>query len=209
MAKTEPFEKYSAKYDEWFEKNKPVFNSELLAIKKHLPGKGTGIEIGVGTARFADLLNIKYGVEPSGKMRLIAKSKGVEVVGGIAESLPFGDSLFDYSLMVTVICFLDNLDAAFKEAGRILKPDGQLILGFIDKLSFLGKLYETTKNRNEFYRYATFYSVQDVISCLKRNRFNRFDISQTIFHNPDIIRDNEPIKKGYGQGGFVVINAGR
>ncbi len=209
MAKIEPFEKNAAKYETWFEKNKLVYNSELLAIKKQLPDKETGVEIGVGTARFAEPLNIKFGVEPSEKMRNIAKSKGVEVVGGIAECLPFGDGLFDYTLMVTVICFLDNLDAALKEAARILKPDGQLILGFIDKLSFLGRLYETLKNGNEFYRFATFYSVQDVISCLKRNGFNRFDISQTIFHNPGNIRNNEPIKDGYGQGGFVVIKAGR
>ncbi len=72
MAKIEPFEKHETRYEEWFEKNIFAFESELQAIRYLLPKKGTGVEIGVGTGRFAVPLAIKIGVEPSKAMRKVA-----------------------------------------------------------------------------------------------------------------------------------------
>jgi hypothetical protein len=63
----EPFEKYAQKYDEWFDKNKFAYESELQAIKELLPINKNGIEIGVGSGRFASPLGIKLGVDPSKK----------------------------------------------------------------------------------------------------------------------------------------------
>ena len=42
--------------------------------------------------------------------------KGIELVNGVAEALPSADLKFDFALMVTTICFLDNIKAAFLEA---------------------------------------------------------------------------------------------
>jgi len=77
-------------------------------------------------------LGIKLGIEASSQMRKIANKRGVEVIDGVAEELPFIDEQFDFALMVTTICFLDDIETAFKEAYRILKPDGKFIIGFID-----------------------------------------------------------------------------
>jgi len=68
MPKIEPFEMYADKYEEWFERNKIVYESELRAIRKLLPENGAGFEIGAGSARFAVPLGIKAGIEPSSKM---------------------------------------------------------------------------------------------------------------------------------------------
>ena len=65
MAKIESFEKYTNRYEEWFDKNKFVYESEVAAIKRLIPNKGVGIEIGIGSGRFAKPFGIKYGVEPS------------------------------------------------------------------------------------------------------------------------------------------------
>ena len=207
MAIVEPFEIYTLEYDDWFEKNHFVYVSELQAIRDQLPKSGKSIEIGVGTGRFAAPLGIKLGLEPSIQMRKIAEKRGVQVVEGIAEELPFADAQFDFVLMVTTICFLDDIDAAFRETHRALKNDGHFIIGFIDKNSELGILYEKSKNENKFYRNATFYSVDDVIFCLKRNGFGQFDFVQTIFHPLNEIREIETVINGYGQGSFVVICA--
>jgi len=205
MPKIEPFERYEGRYEEWFERNRFAYESELLAIRTLLPESGEGIEIGAGSARFAAPLGIKVGVEPSGKMRELARDRGLEVVNGIAEALPFANSKFDFALMVTTICFLDNVEAAFKEAFRILKPDGCLVIGFIDKDSPIGKLYQQHKEDSVFYKLANFYSAEDVIFHLKRAGFKVFNFTQTIFHDLAEIREVEPVKEGYGEGSFVVI----
>lgn len=82
------------------------------------------------------------------------------------------------------------------------------IIGIIDKNSFLGKIYQVKKVKgNTFYKEAHFLSIDEVISFLKEKDFKRFCFYQTLFHPLEKIKDVEPIKKGYGKGGFVVISA--
>ena len=207
MAKIKPFDEYALQYEDWFERNRFVYESELKAIREQLPKSNNGIEIGVGSGRFAVPLGIKIGVEPSRKMREMAQKKGIEVIGGVAEELPFDDSQFGFALMVTTICFLDDIEAAFKEAYGVLKPNGLFIIGFIDKASPIGRLYQEHKNESVFYKVATFYSVDEVVSHLKQAGFRNFNFTQTIFHNLTEIREIEPIKEGYGEGSFVVVRA--
>jgi len=47
MPKIQPFEEYATEYDDWFVKNKFVYEAELRAIRDLLPKRGTGLEIGV------------------------------------------------------------------------------------------------------------------------------------------------------------------
>jgi len=128
MPKTEPFEKHALQYEEWFEKNKFAYESELQAVRKHLQEGEKGVETGAGTGRFAAPLGSTIGVEPSTEMGKIAKRRGVEVIGGVAEELPFRDSQFDVVLMVTTICFLDDIAAAFRETYRILRQGAHLVI---------------------------------------------------------------------------------
>lgn len=207
MSRIEPFEKYSEKYEDWFEKNKFVYESEVQAIKELFPKVKKSIEIGVGSGKFAVPLGIKIGIDPSPRMRKIAQQRGIEVIDAIAEELPFKDSQFELALMVTSICFVDNLNLAFREIYRILKPGGYLIIGFIDKDSSLGKLYQQHKKKNVFYKIATFYSVKEVVDNLNKVGFKEFNFKQTIFHSLNEIKNVEPAKEGYGEGSFVVVKA--
>jgi ubiquinone/menaquinone biosynthesis C-methylase UbiE len=207
MARIEPFEKHPLQYEQWFDRHKFAYESELKAIRKLLPQHGNGLEIGIGSGRFAAPLGIRLGLEPSSKMMEIAQAKGIEVIGGVGESLPFRDSQFDFATMVTTICFLVDVEVAFSEAYRILKPGGCLIIGFIDKDSSIGQLYQQHKNENVFYRIATFYSVDEVVSHLKKAGFKVFNFAQTIFHSLAEIKGIEPVREGYGEGSFVVVRA--
>ena len=207
MARIEPFEKYSEKYEDWFERNKFVYESEIQAIKELFPKVKKSIEIGVGSGKFAVPLGIKIGIDPSPRMRKIAQKRGIEVINATAEELPFENSQFELVLMVTTICFVDNLDLAFREIYRILKPDGYLMIGFVDRDSSLGKLYQQHKENNLFYKIATFYSTKEVVYSLSKVGFKEFDFRQTIFHGLNEIKDVEPAKEDYGEGSFVVIRA--
>ena len=142
MAKTEAFEANLDRYEAWFDKNIFVYKAELRAIKSFLPPDGNGLEIGVGSGLFAAPLGIRHGVEPSLAMAAKARERGIDVTHGIAESLPFGDAVLDFALMVTTVCFLDDLDAAFSETNRVLKPNATFVVGFVDKNSPLGREYE-------------------------------------------------------------------
>ena len=203
------FDDHVAEYEAWYDQYPWVYRSEVEALREMMPEgeRLNGIEVGMGTGRFSQALGIKEGVEPSHNMRLAALNKGLEVMDGVAESLPYGDHRFDFVLMNFCISYFDNLHAPFAEAHRVLKKEGALIVGFIDKESMIGKKYEERKSDSTFYRNATFYSVNKVISELKMAGFKHYVFSQTLFGSLEEIKELQPSREGYGEGSFVVIKA--
>lgn len=201
------FEEAAIEYDEWFETHEWVYKSEVEAIKNLIPETGEGIEIGVGTGRFSIPFGIKVGVEPVRAMAEIARKRGITVYEAKAEHLPFQDNSFDFALMVTTLCFLENPLQALQEAKRILRPSGKLIIGMLDEESPLGRLYIEKRMESKFYKDARFYSVNQVLDWLKKLAFDNLQTVQTIFKNPDKIQSLEPIEEGFGKGFFVVISA--
>ena len=198
------FDQHYKKYNAWYDKNKFAYLSELEAIKKVLPKRGRGLEIGVGTGRFAAPLGIRTGIDPSENMVRIARKRGVEVLLGFGENLPFKSSTFDYVAIIITICFVKDSQKVMKEAHRVLKKNGKIITGIVDKDSFLGKFYE--KKRNIFYSKANFLGVNEVTSLLGNAGFCGFSYYQTLYKLPDKINSIEKPQKGSGNGGFVVIS---
>lgn len=131
-------------------KNRDLYEVELRAIQQLIPSQeAKGVEIGVGSGKFAARLGIKIGVEPSEKMAIKARKQGINVYRGIAEDLPFPGDRFDFVLMVTTICFVDDVIKSFREAFRVLKPSGCIIVGFADKESELGRQYADKKKKKK------------------------------------------------------------
>jgi ubiquinone/menaquinone biosynthesis C-methylase UbiE len=207
MSRVEPFEKYYKKYDNWFEEHQSIYFAELKAVSKLVPPHRCGIEIGVGTGRFALPLDIKFGIDPSDKMTKISHKKGIEVCKGIAENLPLHDEIFDFFLFVTTICFLDDLKKSIKEAYRVLKHHGSLIIGFIDKHSEYGKQYQIKRKKSVFYQDAVFYSAEEILNLLTQEMFEIININQTVF--PTRLAALDTIEDGYGRGSFIVIKANK
>jgi len=209
MPKIGPFEKYAGRYEEWFERNRFAYQSELRAVSSLLPQRGIGFEIGVGTGRFAAPLGLQIGIEPSKAMATVARQRGIQVVQAVAEALPFMDGTFDFAIMVTTLCFLDDVRVSFHEAHRVLRCGGSLLVGFIDRESPLGRAYQRHKSESVFYAEARFYSVQQVVSSMEGAGFKGFDFAQTIFQDFHRLRKPETVGRGYGEGSFVVLRGAK
>ena len=202
---TSVFDRFAQEYDEWFDIHVPAYLSELEAIRRFIPGGRIGVEVGVGTGRFASPLGIPAGVEPSRPMGVLALSRGIEVIQAKAEALPFVEGAFDFVLFVNVICFLDAPVRSLKETYRILKPKGRIILALIDKSAMLGRAYEYRKASNKFYENARFFSARQVIGFLLKAGFVDIQSCQTIFTSPTEMTAPDPVLNGHGKGGFVVL----
>ena len=98
------------------------------------------LDIGCGPGRsLATLANLApegrvVGADPSSLMAELAvrrnstlvRARRVEIVMASATSLPFADAAFDKALCVHVLYFWNDLDRAFAEIARVLKPGGKL-----------------------------------------------------------------------------------
>jgi SAM-dependent methyltransferase len=209
MPRIAPFEAHHERYDSWFERHEAAYHSELLAVRALLPWEGRLLEVGVGTGRFAAPLGVQWGIDPSPAMRSYAARRGISVSSGTAEELPFEDKSFDTVLAVTTICFVDDARRMFAEARRVLRPKGQLVIGFIDRAGELGGQYLHQQLDNVFYREATFYSAMEVHALMDETGFERPVWVQTLSRPLDEIVEIEPIKAGHGQSLFVVVRAQR
>ena len=65
------------------------------------------------------------GIDPSPEMMRRAKERlGIETVAGTAESLPLPDATFDFVSMGYALRHVEDLNSAFREFHRVLKPGG-------------------------------------------------------------------------------------
>ena len=209
MSHTKIFDQNVEAYEQWYEDYPQVFESELLALKEQfqkLPENLHGIEVGLGTGRFSVPLGIKEGIEPAKEMAALAVKRGISVVDGYAEQLPFGDLKFDFVLFVT-ICHLDNVKYAFAEAYRVLKPKGAILIGFLDKDRSVAKQYIENRHRSTFFTNANFFTVSRTQTLLKDVGFKNLEYNQTLFGDLDEIKEVQMPKEGFGEGSFVVVKA--
>lgn len=202
---TDFFDEHYKEYDAWYDRNKFAYLSELEAVKKVLPPDGYGLEIGVGSGRFAAPLGITVGIDPSEKMVELARGRGVDARLGRGEELSFEDSTFDYVAIIFTLCFSEDPVKVVAESARVLKRGARIIIGIIDKESFLGKAYQ--KKESIFYGHARFYGIGEVARILKTSGFSDLSYYQTIFDYPDSLNAVEKPVEGFGRGGFVVVGA--
>lgn len=203
------FDRFAPEYDQWFDTHLFAYQSELDAIRRLIPSQGYGIEIGAGTGRFCVPLNIDLAVEPSPRMAAIAQSRGARIVHSASEHLPFPEEAFDFAALINVLCFVHAPLPVLREARRILRPHGHIVVAIIDKANPLGAGYEARKQTSRFYQHARFYSPSEVTELLKRAGFEVGRTCQTLFSAPEAMSKPDPVLEGSGTGAFVVISASK
>jgi len=161
-AKRRIFEDFAADYDRWFDDHAEVYHAQLRLLGRAVPSPGLGLEVGVGSGRFAAPLGIRCGIDPSFPLAEMAKRRGVEVAIGIGEHLPYQLGSFDYAVMMTVICFLDDIATVLREGFRVLAPSGIIVLGFIERDGKIFRHYRAEPEKGRFLRHARFHSLDEV-----------------------------------------------
>jgi SAM-dependent methyltransferase len=123
----------------WF--NQVIDNLQFRALRRALtiaaisPG-ARFLDVGCGTGRwvrrYSELGFLPVGVDATFGMLRIARSHqtSIPLTAGLAQSLPFSDSVFDCLSDITVAQHIpyDLQSTALREMVRVLKPGGRMIL---------------------------------------------------------------------------------
>lgn len=164
----ELFENLAAEYDRWFEESPDLYRQELALVRRTLPAvRGRALEVGCGTGRFAVPLSIGTCVEPARAMARMARERGIDVLRACAEALPFVDNSFDLVLMVTVVCYLKDPEAAFAEVRRVLSRGGRFVNAFLERGGEVAAGCIRNPGKSVFLSKARFYSTEEMIFMLK------------------------------------------
>ena len=205
------FDVFAKRYDAWYDRpfGKSAFTLEKACIEslcKNL--RQPFLEFGVGTGRFAQALKIEYGIDVSTGVLDFAKQKEIIVVKGMGESPPFMDSFFGGVFIVVTLCFVDEPLKVLKEAARIMKDNGAVILGLILRESPWASFYrEKGKAGNIFYRIAKFYSFEELKSMFGKAELKIVEMSSTMFQSPTegSLHFELPRSGYFKEAGFVAV----
>lgn len=205
-ARADPFEERADEYDAWYERHGVAYRSELQALRRLVGRPGPSLEVGVGTGRFAAPLEVAFGVDPAVPMLRRARERGVSVVRAVGEQLPVEGESLDLVLVALALCFFDAPGRALIEARRVLRPDGRLVVGFLDRTSPPGRRYREER-RGAFYEDARFYTPDETAGLLRDAGFRIRRSVQTLFGLPSEVSEVETPRSGVGDGLFVAVEA--
>ncbi len=167
------FDEFAGDYDRWFDEHDDVYAAQVRILRDAVPRTGRGLELGVGSGRFAVPLGIRYGIDPSRGLGQKARKRGIEIVQGVGEHLPYCAETFDYVLMMTVICFLENPPDVLQETFRVLGKGGVIILGFLERD---GEIVMREKTRGRFLRFARFRTADEVVRFAEDAGFSEVSV---------------------------------
>jgi SAM-dependent methyltransferase len=203
------FEELAERYDAWYDGpvGRIAFPLEVAVLQPLLMGSPKPwIEIGVGSGRFAKELQVEIGVDPALKPLLLARQRNIAVVQAVGENLPFRDASFGAVLIVVTLCFVSDPVCVLREARRVLRDDGSLVLGMIFADSPWGEFYKRKASEGHpFYSSAHFLSRTDLKQMLDFVGFRVVAARSTLRQPPsDFSLHPEPVlDRDLPDAGFV------
>jgi SAM-dependent methyltransferase len=124
-----------ARYDglsEWYEST--LLGDPLVpdtALRLLGAGRGRLLDVGCGTGfhtvRFAEADWSVVGIDPSGDQLRRARERGLEVVSGRGEELPFADGEFDAAVSLWTHTDVEDFTAVCRETARVLRPGAPFV----------------------------------------------------------------------------------
>lgn len=179
----------AAAYDAWYDSptGRPILATEVAALRPLIEVFAQPrLEIGVGTGRFADLLGVRFGLDPSRDALMFARRRGVLVANAVGEAVPFVSRHFGAVLMAFTLCFVTDPAAIFRETRRLLADGGGLVIGFLPRGTPWADLYALRAARGQpGYRDARFYTAAELEQLLADSGFRVIARRCTLHQPPD------------------------
>jgi SAM-dependent methyltransferase len=190
------------------------------------------LSVGCGSGLFEQILRrehgieIDHGVEPAEGMAKIAEKRGLVVKRGTAESLPFDAGSFDTVVLNGIPSYVEDLEGAFREAHRVLRPDGHIVVLDVPAESSYGLLYRLAASIGtwddpylqkvaprhpypvEFAALAIWRTTEEKIELLRGVGLSDFEFAQTLTRHAKFSDDTveDPVE-GWDRGDYVAIRA--
>ena len=175
MALTRIFDEQADRYDAWYDTpaGARAFAEEVGALRPLLAGlPRPWLEVGVGTGRFARTLGVEFGVDPARGPLAIAANRGVRVAIAAGEALPYPSASLGAVVLVVTLCFVSDPLGVLREARRVLRSDGGLVLGVVYAEGPLGQEYQRKAAAGHpYYRHAHFFTRDELARLLVRAGF--------------------------------------
>ena len=117
---------------DWYESTllgDPLVPDTALWLLGAGPGRLLDVGCGTGfhTVRFVEAGWSVVGIDPSDDQLRRARERGLEVISGRGEELPFGDGDFDAAVSLWTHTDVDNFAAVCRETARVLKPGAPFV----------------------------------------------------------------------------------
>lgn len=209
-------------YDQWYKSKLGSFVDKVeteLAFSLFKPTSGMKIlDVGCGTGNFsiklAEMGCKVIGIDLSEKMINKAKEKikntnlDIEFYAMDVYDIDFPDESFDGVFSMAVFEFINKPLIAYNEMYRVLKENGYLLIGTINKESKWGEFYiAKSLKENSIYKYADFKSIEDLKSW---NTKEVIDYGECLFipvdtKEGDLSIELEAHFSSSEQGGFICM----
>jgi len=121
------------------------------------------LDVGCGTGHFARPLageNRVVGIDISRGMLLFARNKGIVPVQSAAERLPFAEGRFDILLANSVIQLIPDGKVFIREALRVVRPGGRVLITTINAESIALALFRRFERKK--YKHFRLYSCAEL-----------------------------------------------
>lgn len=234
MSDSPAFDLFVNEYDAWFANNRDLLESEVRLIAYAWPGAGEALSVGCGTGLFETILaqqhqiEIARGVEPAEGMAAIARSRGLDVTIGTAESADLGAATVDILLYNGSTSYVPDLAQAFAKAHRALRPGGHVVVVDVPRESGYGVLYCLANALGTwdhpvfqgvkpdaayplpFVQAASWHTTAERIAALEASGFTILRTAQTLTRHPvNAPHGIETPRDGHDAGDYVAIVARR
>ena len=204
------FDKVADTYDSYYQndlgKKIDFLEKNLVAEFYNEFTKKEVLEIGCGTGHWTSFLSelrLKVtGIDVSNKMIEKAKSKNIphakfEIMD--ATMLPFADESIENIICITSLEFIDNQEKALKEMHRVLKKNGTILIGTLNKDS---EWFKENKN-NEIYSAANMYNYESLYKAM--SLFGAAQIESRVFFENGSLLDEKPGFRGDKEKGAFMV----